>query len=160
MFNEDRKSINGMLQRAISDQGLAKLLWLALGGLVALGVLVLAHHLFGSYPHLTDALVLAAILLVSPISWTAHWILILPLLLVAALPDRPVPILQGLAALLALALMYGVIRPAETAQRLIEPESSNLLFANTFTWLTLALGVACTVWYWRRVDLPADHGDS
>ena len=146
------QSINGMLQRALSEPGLAKLLWLALGGLVAVGVLVLAHHLFGTYPHLTDALVLATILLVSPISWTAHWILILPLLLVAALPDRPVPLLQGLAGLLALALMYGVVRPSETAQRLIEPESSNLLFANTFTWLTLALGVACTVWYWRRVD--------
>lgn len=146
------QSINGMLQRALGDPGLARLIWLALGGLVAVGVLVLAHHLFGSYPHLTDALVLATILLVSPISWTAHWILILPLLLVAALPDRPVPLLQGLAGLLALALMYGVVRPSETAQRLIEPESSNLLFANTFTWLTLALGVACTVWYWRRVD--------
>lgn len=146
------QSINGMLQRALGDPGLARLLWLALGGLVAVAVLVLAHHLFGTYPHLTDALVLATILLVSPISWTAHWILILPLLLVAALPDRPVPLLQGLAGLLALALMYGVVRPSETAQRLIEPESSNLLFANTFTWLTLPLGVACTVWYWRRVD--------
>ncbi len=146
------QSINGMLQRALSDPALARMLWLALGGLIAVGVLVLAHHLFGTYPHLTDALVLAAILLVSPISWTAHWILILPLLLVAALPDRPVPVLQGLAALLALALMYGVVRPSETAQRLIEPESSNLLFGNTFTWLTLALGVACTVWYWRRVE--------
>jgi hypothetical protein len=115
--------------------------------------LVLAHHLFGTYPHLTDALVLAAILLVSPISWTAHWILILPLLLVAALPDRPVPLLQALSAVLALALVYGVVRPSETAQRLIEPQSDNLLFANTFTWLTLVLGAACTVWYWRRVDV-------
>ena len=148
------QSLNGMLQRAISDPDLARLGWLALGALVAVAVLVLAHHLFGTYPHLTDALVLAAILLVSPISWTAHWILILPLLLVAALPDRPVPLLQGLAAVLGLALIYGVVRPSETAQRLIEPQTDNLLFANSFTWLTLALGVACTVWYWRRVDEP------
>lgn len=148
------QSINGMLQRAVADPAVARMLWLILGGLVAVGVLVLAHHLFGTYPHLTDALVLAAILLVSPISWTAHWILILPLLLVAALPDRPVPLLQALSAVLALALVYGVVRPSETAQRLIEPQSDNLLFANTFTWLTLVLGVACTVWYWRRVDVP------
>jgi alpha-1,2-mannosyltransferase len=147
------QSINGMLQRAVADPAVARMLWLILGGLLAVGVLVLAHHLFGTYPHLTDALVLAAILLVSPISWTAHWILILPLLLVAALPDRPVPLLQALSAVLALALVYGVVRPSETAQRLIEPQSDNLLFANTFTWLTLVLGAACTVWYWRRVDV-------
>ena len=43
------------------------------------------------------------------------------------------PLALGLLALglglLALALMYGVVRPSETAQRLIEPESGNLLFA-------------------------------
>lgn len=149
------QSINGMLQRALSDPAMARLAWLALAGLLVIGVLVLGRHLFSAYPHLTDALVLAAILLVSPISWTAHWILILPLLLVAALPDRPVPLLQALAAVLALALMYGVVRPSETAQRLLEPESSNLLFANTFTWLTLVLAAACTWWYWQRVDDPA-----
>ncbi len=154
------QSLNGMLQRALTDPGLARLGWLALGAVVVLGVLVLAHHLFGTYPHLTDALVLAAMLLVSPISWTAHWILILPLLLVAALPDRPVPLLQVTAGALAVALIYGVVRPSETAQRLADPETSNLLFANTFTWLTLALAVACTVWYWRRVDEPVGEGQA
>jgi alpha-1,2-mannosyltransferase len=146
------QSLNGMLQRAVTDPAVARLGWLALGGLLAVGVLVLAHHLFDTYPHLTDALVLAAILLVSPISWTAHWVLILPLLLVAVFPDRPVLLLRVLAAALAAALLYGVVRPAETAQRLAEPPADNLLLANTFTWLTLALGLACTVWYWRRVE--------
>lgn len=145
------QSLNGLLQRAVSDPALARLLWLALAGVVALCVLLLAHHLFASYPHLTDALVLAAILLISPISWSAHWILILPLLLVAVFPDEPVLLLRVLAALLAGALLYGVIRPLETAQRLVPPAADNLVFANTFTWLTLILGVACTVWYWRRV---------
>ena len=150
------QSINGMLQRLLGDTAVAQVAWLGLAGLVTVAVLVVAHHLYGDYPHLTDGLVLAAILLVSPISWTAHWILILPLLLVAALPDRPVPILQGLAGLLALALLYGVIRPSETAQRLIDPEEGHILFANTFTWLTLLVAVGCVWWYWSRVGQEAD----
>ncbi len=113
--------------------------------------MLIAHHLFGSFPHLTDALVLAAILLVSPISWTAHWVLILPLLLVAALPDRPVPLLQVLAGLLGVALLHGVVRPQETAQILVEPRSDQLFFGNTFTWLTLVVAMACVLWYWSRV---------
>lgn len=152
------QSINGLLQRAVSDPQLARLLWLVLAAVVAVAVLVLAHHLFGTYPHLTDALVLAAILLISPISWSAHWILILPLLLVAVFPDEPVLLLRVLAALLAGALLYGVIRPLETAQRLVPPAADNIVFANTFTWLTLVVGVACTVWYWRRVE--SDQGQS
>ena len=152
------QSINGLLQRAISDPQVARLLWLVLAAVVAVAVLVLAHHLFGTYPHLTDALVLAAILLISPISWSAHWILILPLLLVAVFPDEPVLLLRILAALLAGALLYGVIRPLETAQRLVPPAADNIVFANTFPWLTLVVGVACTVWYWRRVE--TDQGQS
>jgi alpha-1,2-mannosyltransferase len=148
------QSINAALQRALDDPDLARLGWLALGGLCALAVLIVAHHLFGTYPHLTDALVLAAILLVSPISWTAHWILILPLLLVAVFPDAPAVLLRVLAGALALALLYGVVRPTETAQSLPELPPDNLLLANTFTWLTLALGIGCTIWYWRRVP---DH---
>jgi len=152
------QSINGMLQRLLGDTSGAKLAWLVLAGVVTVGVLVVAHHLYEDYPHLTDGLVLATILLVSPISWTAHWILILPLLLVAAFPDRPVPLLQGLAGLLALALLYGVVRPSETAQRLIEPEEQQILFGNTFTWLTLAVGVGCVWWYWSRVG-DGEHAD-
>ncbi len=76
----------------------------------------------------------------------------------AAFPDRPVPLLQGLAGLLALALLYGVVRPSETAQRLIEPEEQQILFGNTFTWLTLAVGVGCVWWYWSRVG-DGEHAD-
>lgn len=147
------QSINGMLQRLIGDTGTTRLAWLALAALVTLATLIIAHHLYGSFPHLTDALVLAAILLVSPISWTAHWVLILPLLLVAALPDRPVPLLQVLAGLLAIALLYGVVRPQETAQILVEPRNDQLFFGNTFTWLTLAVATACVLWYWSRAKV-------
>ncbi len=145
------QSINGLLQRLIGDTGLTRLVWLLLASVVMLATMLIAHHLFGSFPHLTDALVLAAILLVSPISWTAHWVLILPLLLVAALPDRPVPLLQVLAGLLGVALLHGVVRPQETAQILVEPRSDQLFFGNTFTWLTLVVAMACVLWYWSRV---------
>jgi alpha-1,2-mannosyltransferase len=150
------QSINGLLQRLLGDTGSARLAWLLLAGVVALATLLVAHHLFGSYPHLTDALVLASILLISPISWTAHWILILPLLLVAALPDRPVPALQILAAMLAAALLYGVVRPEETAHILADPGRGNVLFGNTFTWLTLLVAVACVGWYWSRTTADDD----
>ncbi len=151
------QSINGLLQRIVGDTQAARMAWLLLAAAVAVGVMVVAHHLFGTYPHLTDALVLAAILLISPISWTAHWILILPLLLVAALPDRPVPLLQGLAALLGLALLYGVVRPSQTAQILADPENDQLFFGNTFTWLTLLVAGGCVLWYWSRIgdEVPA-----
>jgi alpha-1,2-mannosyltransferase len=151
------QSINGLLQRIVGDTQAARIAWLLLAAAVAVGVMVVAHHLFGTYPHLTDALVLAAILLISPISWTAHWILILPLLLVAALPDRPVPLLQGLAALLGLALLYGVVRPSQTAQILADPENDQLFFGNTFTWLTLLVAGGCVLWYWSRIgeEVPA-----
>jgi alpha-1,2-mannosyltransferase len=145
------QSLNGMLQRLLGDTPATRIAWLVLAGLVTLAVMLVTHHLYADYPHLTDGLVLAAILLVSPISWTAHWILILPLLLVAALPDRPVPLLQGLAGLLAIALLYGVVRPSETAQMLIEPQEHQVLFGNTFTWLTLLVGAGCVWWYWSRV---------
>ena len=108
------QSINGLLQRLVGDTAAAQLAWL---------VLAAAGHRgdVGRRPPPVRQLsrtsptrsVLAAILLVSPISWTAHWILILPLLLVAALPDRPVPLLQGLAGTAGrVALLYGVVRPA------------------------------------------------
>ncbi len=146
------QSLNGMAQRMLGDTAGARTVWLVLAAAVVIATLVMAHHLFGTYPHLTDALVLAAMLLVSPISWTAHWILVLPLLLVAALPDRPVLLLQGLAGLLAGALLYGVVRPAETAQILADPQNDDLVFGNTFTWLTLLVGVASVLWYWSRID--------
>lgn len=150
------QSLNGMLQRALGDTSTAKMLWLLLAALVVVLVMVAAHHLFGDYPHLTDALVLATILLVSPISWTAHWILILPLVLVSAFPDRPVPLLQVLSALLGIALLYGVVRPQETAQILVEPSQSNIFFANTFTWLTLLVAIGSVGWYWsRRPEIAA-----
>jgi alpha-1,2-mannosyltransferase len=151
------QSLNGLLQRMLGDTQAARFGWLVLATAVAVAVMAVAHHLFDTYPHLTDALVLAAILLISPISWTAHWILILPLLLVAALPDRPVPLLQGLAAVLGLALLYGVVRPSQTAQILADPENDQLFFGNTFTWLTLLVAVGCVLWYWSRIgeDVPA-----
>lgn len=146
------QSVNGMLQRLVGDTAASQAAWLGLAAAVTAVTLVVSRHLHSSYPHLTDALVLAAILLVSPISWTAHWILILPLLLVAAFPDRPVPLLQGLAALLAGALLYGVVRPRETAQILVEPQESEFWFGNTFMWLTLVVATACVAWYWSRPD--------
>jgi hypothetical protein len=145
------QSINGMLQRLLGDTVTSQAAWLALASAVTVATLVVARHLYPTYPHLTDALVLAAILLVSPISWTAHWILILPLLLVAAFPERPVPLLQALAALLASAMLYGVVRPRETAQILVEPQESEFWFGNSFTWLTLVVATACVAWYWSRV---------
>lgn len=149
------QSMNGMLQRLLGDTGSARLWWLLLAAAIAAVTMLIAHHLYSTYPHLTDALVLAAILLISPISWTAHWILILPLLLVAALPDRPVPLLQALAGLLGLALLYGVVRPGQTAQILAEPREDQVLFGNSFTWLTLIVAGACVFWYWSRVDEPS-----
>ncbi|MBK9435337.1 MAG: glycosyltransferase family 87 protein [Candidatus Nanopelagicales bacterium] len=146
------QSINGMLQRLLGDTRATQIAWLVLAGLVIVGAMVVAHHLYDAYPHLTDALILAAMLLVSPISWTAHWILILPLLLVAALPDRPVVLLQGLAAVLAGALLYGVVRPSQTAQILADPHDDQVFFGNTFTWLTLIVAAACVLWYWSRID--------
>jgi alpha-1,2-mannosyltransferase len=146
------QSINGAVQRLFGDAGTARIVWLVLAAAVTVATMLVAHHLYGSYPHLTDALVLAAILLVSPISWTAHWVLILPLILVAALPDRPVPLLQGLSALLAAALLYGVVRPSDTAQILLAPRDDQLWFGNAFTWLTLFVAVACVLWYWNRTD--------
>lgn len=144
------QSINGLLQRLLGQTGASQLSWLLLAAVVTGGTMLVGHHLHDDFPHLTDALALAAILLVSPISWTAHWILILPLLVVAALPDRPVALLQGLAGLLAVALLYGVVRPAETAQILPNPGDDHLVFGNTFTWLTVAVAVACVAHYWRR----------
>jgi alpha-1,2-mannosyltransferase len=153
------QSINGMLQRLLGDTQGARLGWLVLAGAVTVATLLMAHHLYPSYPHLTDALVLAAMLLISPISWTAHWILILPLLLVAALPDRPVPLLQGLAAVLGGAMLYGVVRPSQTAQILADPQDDDVFFGNTFTWVTLLVAVACVWWYWSRTDADVEALD-
>ena len=61
-------------------------------------------------------------------------------------------LLQSLAAVLAGALLYGVVRPSQTAQILADPHDDQVFFGNTFTWLTLIVAAACVLWYWSRID--------
>ena len=46
--------------------------------------------------------------------------------------------------------LYGVVRPAQTAQILPDPAEDQIFLGNTFTWLTLLVAGACVAHYWRR----------
>jgi hypothetical protein len=161
------QSMNGMLQRMLGDDrrcpDLARL------GLAGSGrtrrrdaVLVLAHHLFGDLPA-PDRRPRAG---GDPAGVTDQ--------LDGALDPDPAAAAGGGVAGPAGApaagswpgsagrsrCCYGVVRPSETAQRLIAPQEQQLLLANTFTWLTLLVGVGCVWWYWSRIgegEQPEQH---
>ncbi|WP_069165675.1 glycosyltransferase 87 family protein [Nocardia altamirensis] len=79
------QSIKGMVFRLGLDDSLATLLWIALSLVAVALAAVWMHRLIGAGATVAALMVnAAAVLLVSPISWSHHWVWIAPALVVTA----------------------------------------------------------------------------
>lgn len=105
------QSLQGMLIRVTGGPAQAKLAWFLCASVLAIAVLAFCWWLFATFPAVCNALVLATMLMASPVSWTHHWILILPLLLVSLVPaiEWSSLTVRIIAGLLALDLIIGLI---------------------------------------------------
>jgi alpha-1,2-mannosyltransferase len=74
------QSANGFIVRLLHYPDHARLWWLLLAVPAAVGVLWLARRVVADRPWLAEAVAMAGMLVISPISWIHHWILVLPLI--------------------------------------------------------------------------------
>ena len=77
------QSVRAMLARLLTTGQESAVLWLILGTMLAGLILWVCSRIWGELPWAADALVFGAMLLLSPVSWCAHWILALPIVLAA-----------------------------------------------------------------------------
>jgi alpha-1,2-mannosyltransferase len=75
------QSLNGLLVRLMGAPDRARPLWLVSAALTAVFILWLARRAHAERPWLGEALALSGMLLISPVTWVHHWIIVLPLLL-------------------------------------------------------------------------------
>jgi alpha-1,2-mannosyltransferase len=143
------QSLNGLLTRLLGEGTGTKLLWLVLVAAVGLGGLVAAARLHRRGDPLA-AIVLVALtgLLVSPISWTHHWVWIVPsALIVVDAVLRGVPRAGWLlAVLLAAFVAPGIIRQVpQDGGRERQWNALQVAAGNLYVWLGLALLAAAAV---------------
>ncbi len=74
------QSLNGMIVRLAGSPDKAHAIWLPIAILVGGAILLAVRSLHEQRPWLAEAIALAAMLLLSPVSWVHHWILVLPFL--------------------------------------------------------------------------------
>jgi alpha-1,2-mannosyltransferase len=106
------QSINGMIVRLSGSPDHARLFWLPAAIVTATVILWAVRRLHDRRPWLAESIALAAMLLLSPVSWVHHWILVLPFL-VASLrlcaEEQRSRLLLWLTCALTVALWFGVI---------------------------------------------------
>ena len=149
------QSIQGMLIRALGSPPQAQLPWLAIASLVAITALAVCWRLFPVFPAFANALALATMLLVSPVSWTHHWIFILPLLLVAITPEVHLSSLavKVIAWVLAAAMVVGAIwLVPNTGDQEYRHTFFQFALGNSYVWLTLLLTATLSVIALRRAS--------
>lgn len=74
------QTVNGIIIRALGGPTHAKLFWLPAALLGGLCVLWTARRIEPERPWLAESVAMAGMLVISPVSWIHHWILVLPLL--------------------------------------------------------------------------------
>ncbi|MEI6624558.1 MAG: glycosyltransferase 87 family protein [Actinomycetes bacterium] len=142
------QSLQGMLIRVMGGPDQAKLAWFVCASVLALAMLWVCWRLFATFPAICNALILATMLMASPVSWTHHWILILPLLLVCLTPaiQWASLTLKVIAAVLVVALMGGVIwLVPNTDNQEYHHNLWQFLVGNSYVWLTVLLMIAVAV---------------
>jgi alpha-1,2-mannosyltransferase len=106
------QSINGVLVRLTGSAAHAKVWWLSLALMTAGSILWLVGRVHARDPRLGESVAIAAILLLSPVSWVHHWILALPFIVTAfrlSANERHRRFLLGLTCALSAALWFGII---------------------------------------------------
>lgn len=73
------QSLHGVTARLVGDTTAGRTAWIVLSVLTAAAVLFTVRRIVGKRPWLAEAMALATIVLISPVSWIHHWIFVLPL---------------------------------------------------------------------------------
>jgi alpha-1,2-mannosyltransferase len=106
------QSINGVLIRLTGGPDHAHRWWLLTAIVVAAAILWCVRRIHDARPWLAEAIALAAMLLLSPVSWVHHWILVLPLLVAGfrlGAHERRSQLLLALTGALTVTLWFGVV---------------------------------------------------
>jgi len=137
------QSLNGFLIRLAGSPNHARVFWLPIVVLTAVGILWLVRSVHDHRPWLADSVALAAMLLLSPVSWVHHWILALPFLIASfrlGAHEHRSRVLLVLTAALTAALWFGLVWHVPnthdreyhlSAWQIIEGNSDVLLLALT-----------------------------
>lgn len=147
------QSINGTLVRLLGGSHAAQLPWLACAGIGAVVVLLVCRHLYSVVPDLCNASALATMLLVSPVSWTHHWVVILPLVLAGFQLGKRwnSAVVLVLTTVLSACLLVGAIWAApSTNDQEYGHSTVQFLVGNSYVLLTAALILVLLGSAWRR----------
>jgi alpha-1,2-mannosyltransferase len=142
------QSLNGVLVRLTGSPEHARAIWLPVAVVVAGFVLWQTRRIHQRRPWLAEAVALAAMLLLSPVSWIHHWILVLPLLVACfRLFSEQVSLRRvGLALTVALSasLWFGLVwKVPNTQHRELHLSAWQLVVGDSaFILLVATLGVA------------------
>jgi alpha-1,2-mannosyltransferase len=142
------QSLNGVLVRLTGSPAHAHAIWLPVAVVVAGIVLWEVRRIHDRRPWLAEAVALAAMLVLSPVSWIHHWILVLPFLVACyRLFSEQVSLRRlGMALTVALSasLWFGFVwKVPNTNDREFHLNASQFLVGNSaFILLVVTLGVA------------------
>jgi alpha-1,2-mannosyltransferase len=160
------QSLNGLLVRLLGSAGHARPLWIVAATGTAIFVLWLARRAHAERPWLAEALAMSGMLLVSPVSWVHHWIIVLPLLLAALrcaseTSGRIRVSLLGVTAALSAVLLFRVVwRVPVTDERVYHQSAYHFVVGSSQVLLLVALVAALAVFVLRGarsrpLSLPA-----
>ena len=149
------QSLNGLFVRLMGGPSQARALWLVSAAATAVFVLWLARRAHAERPWLGEAIAMSGMLLVSPVSWVHHWIIVLPLLLAAfrcafETSGRIRTALLGATSALAAVLLFGVVwRVPVFEQRVYHQSPVHFLVGNSQVLLLVVLIAALAVYVLR-----------
>jgi alpha-1,2-mannosyltransferase len=106
------QSINGVIVRLSGSPDHARAFWLPIAIVTAAAILWSVRRIHDQRPWLAESIALASMLLLSPVSWVHHWILVLPFLVASfrlAHEDRRPRVLLVLTCALTAALWLGIV---------------------------------------------------
>jgi alpha-1,2-mannosyltransferase len=149
------QSLNGLFVRLMGSPSHGRPLWAVSAAASAVFVLWLSRRAYTERPWLSEALALSGMLVVSPVSWVHHWIIVLPLLLAAlrcaseASARIRVALLCASGALSAV-LLFGVVwRVPVTDERVYHQSPFHFLVGNSQVLLLLVLIFVIAVYVLR-----------
>ncbi len=159
------QSIHGVLIRTLGGYSSSSVPWLVAAVVLTVASMWVCRRIWRQLPRAADAVAIGAMLLVSPVSWSPHWILVLPIILVAfrlAWLMRS-KILFGVASVTAACISIGFIWFVPHNHE-VEYRHAwwQVVIGNSYVLLGLALTItlgACALRWVDALTLPTDIVD-
>jgi alpha-1,2-mannosyltransferase len=148
------QSLRGVLHRINPGQPTETLLWLALSAIVVLLAVVVARRARNDVVALSS--IAAAGLLVSPVSWSHHWVWCVPAFLALGFLRRP-GTRAALGALLVVFLVHPFTWLPSTGDQEMLWSWWQHLYGDAYTWVAIGLLGALAITQRDRVRVPADR---